>query len=281
MSLHPVLPPLILTLLTLGLLAARAATFRRSWRWGLLTGAAVLLVLAAWRPVFGAEDPPPRVAGETAPNVFVLLDRSAGMDPAAATADIETLIDRHPDGRFAVIGFTSRPSLDWPLSADTWTLRSVLQASAPGDDEVNVGAAANVLRYQLLGAGQQYPRARNLVYYLGAGVEATDTPQRDFDLGEDTVDGGAVLAYRGTGRESLQEVADQIGVPFVPRFDGAPVPVDTETDQDGRELQAAVGDRVEVYWASAAAAALLILAELFLVLRDIRRTRMAPRQVLT
>ncbi len=291
MTLHPVLPPLILALLAAALLTARVITFRRlrrdghsrlaMWRWGAVTSAAALLVLAAMRPVFGDDGAPPRVAGETAPNVFVLLDRSAGMDMSAARDDIDELLDRHPDARVALIGFTSRPSVDWPLSADTWSLRSIVAAmTASGSDAGDVGAAANVLRYQLIGAAQQYPRARNLVYYLGAGASETDIPPREFTLPEGEVSGGAVVGYTPMGEASLRAVADQIGVPFVPRFDGAALPADAGPAQEERATQTAAGERFEVYWALAALAGGLVLAELFLVLRDLRRTRLPVGQVL-
>ena len=80
--------------------------------------------------------------------------------------DIQALIDRYPQARFAVIGFASGPSLEWPLSADSWSLRPVMDTVTPytyGSDAVtqtNAGAANTVLRYQLISAVQQYPRAR-------------------------------------------------------------------------------------------------------------------------
>ncbi|OBF13398.1 vWA domain-containing protein [Mycobacterium sp. ACS4331] len=291
MTLHPVLPPLILALIAAALLTARLITFRRlrraapsraaMWRWAAVSSAAALLVLAAARPVFGDDGAPPRVAGETTPNVFIVLDQSAEMDMPAARDDVDELLDRHPDARFALIGFTSRPSLVWPLSADTWSLRSVVAAmTASGTDAGDVGAAANVLRYQLIGAAQHYPRARNLVYYLGTGVSESGNPPREFDLPEGEVSGGAVVGYSPAGVESLQAVADQIGVPFVPRFDGAVLPADTGPAQEVQAAQTAAGERIEVYWGLAAAASVLVLAELFMVLREFRRTRMPVGQVL-
>ena len=50
--------------------------------------------------------------------------------------------------------------------------RHALAGTAPTPStQTNAGAANTVLRYQLIGAAQQYPRARNLVFYLGAGAQ--------------------------------------------------------------------------------------------------------------
>ncbi len=155
-----------------------------------------------------------------------------------ARNDLEALIDRYPRARFAVIGFSSAPSLDWPLSADTWSLRPVLDTITPyayGPDAVtltNAGAASTVLRYQLISAVQQYPRATTLVFYLGAGAPESALPAREFVPPAEAVDGGAVLGYGtpaggripGTDIErsavdetTLRAVADQLGVPYVAR----------------------------------------------------------------
>ena len=95
-----------------------------------------------------------------------------------------------------------------------------------------------MLRYQLISAVQQYPRATTLVFYLGAGAPESRLPAREFDPPADSVDGGAVLGYGtaaggpipGTDIErsavddaALRAVADQLGVPYVARSDGAPL----------------------------------------------------------
>ena len=50
---------------------------------------------------------------------------------SAIRTDIETLIDRYPQARFALIAFASRPSLDWPLSEDAWSLKPEVARLAP------------------------------------------------------------------------------------------------------------------------------------------------------
>ncbi|MGK2866225.1 MAG: hypothetical protein ACSLFA_06220 [Mycobacterium sp.] len=255
----------------------------RSWRrYGLIL-VAVLLVIAVIRPVIGGGEPAvTRIAGEREPNVFLIVDRSADMadTDAQARQDIDAVIDRYPGARVAVISFDARPSLDWPLSADSWSLRPVLAAATlnPPDADVmtNVGAASNVLRYQLIGAVQQFPRAQNLVFYFGAGAPDSTAPQREFRVPEGAVDGGAVLGY-GVAGPALQGVADQIGIPYLEREEDRPLVLDgvaPDAAQTERPAPTAESSGFQVYWVLAAVAALLILIELYRVLRDLRRTRL-------
>lgn len=324
MTLQPVLPLLLLAAVAAAIVVARVVALRRLtaagrtrpalWRWCGLTLAALLLLVAAARPVIGSDHQGTiRAAGDGDPNVFIVVDRSADMRVgdlaggrermAGARDDISALIDRYPDARFAVIAFASRPSLDWPLSADTWSLRPVTSAMTPyasAPDALlqnNVGAAGNVLRYQLIGARQQFPRAQNLVFYLGAGAAETEVPQRRFELPEGAVDGGAVLGYGsadggpipGTDvaqspidEQALRGVADQIGVPYVPR-DGT-TPLAGVLEDQGTVIGppppvAAPAGRTELYWAPAIGAAILVLIELYLVLLEFRRSRLANADV--
>ncbi|MDT5112311.1 MAG: Ca-activated chloride channel [Mycobacterium sp.] len=309
MTFHAVLPPLLLAALAAAIVLARVLVLHRNrgtgrtrtalWRWVGLTSAALLLLCAAARPVLGPDVPDvTRVADDNAPNVFLVVDRSPdmGIDESGdgrspiseARADIVALIDRYPGARVAVIAFASRPSLDWPLSADTWSLRPVMSALTPyasapdATAQANVGAAANVLRYQLFGAMQQYPRAKNQVFYLGAGALELDRPPSEFDLPEGSVDGGAVLGY-GPAAASLRSVAAQIGVPYLSRDGRAPLADALPADPPGAAgppLAAQVPEQAELYWAFALGAAALLLVELYLVLREFRRTRMASADVI-
>lgn len=295
MTVQPILPALVLAAMVAAFIGARVVVLPRSpgsaattWRWGALTAAGVLLFVAALRPALGDGRPTPQVAGDHAPNVFLVIDRSptmsvsdsgVGTRMAAARADTEALMDRYPEARFAVIGFAARPALVWPLSADTWSLGPVLDAVAPQPVTpesvalTNAGAAGTVLRYQLISAMQQYPRGRNLVFYLGAGAAGSEVRQREFDLPDRSVDGGAVLGYGTTAPRSLQQVADQIGVPYRHRAGDTPLdqglPPAGAGDQSDTAQTSVV--RTELYWIPAGMAALLILAELYLVLRPLRR----------
>ena len=321
MTLQPALTPLLLVAVGVIVVVARVAALRRLTptgrtraallRWAGLTGAMLLLIVVAARPVLEhGDESATRVADRDAPNVFVVVDRSPDMrvtdqtDGASrmslARNDVGALIDRYPGARIALISFAARPALDWPLSVDTWSLRPVAStlvpyASAPDTvPQTNAGAAGNMLRYQLIGAVQQYPRAKNLVFYLGAGAAESDVPPRDFNLPEGAVDGGAVLGY-GTAaggpipgttvtrsplaEPALRGVADQIGVPYLPR-NGAD-PLASVLSDDAEDVLASrtatttdSSGRTELYWAPALLAAALILVESYCVLREFRRTRL-------
>ena len=319
MTFEPVLPVWVLLGVTAAIVIARVVALRQThrtptWRWVGLTLAMLLLCVAAARPVPKSDDDAAtRVANRLAPNVFLVVDRSPDMAVAdypggqtrmaRARADLVALVDRFPDARIAVVSFGARSTLQWPLSADTWSLRPSLAtfepyASAPDAvDQTNAGAAGNMLRYLLIGARQQYPAAKNLVYYLGAGAPEAREPARDFNLPEHAVDGGAVLGY-GTpaggpipgadvARSAVDEpvlrgIAAQIGVPYVARTGDVPladaVP-QGPTDSRDTAARSADRERTEFYWIPASLAALLVLVELYLVLREFRRTRLIQRDV--
>ncbi len=309
MTFDPVLPAPALGAIAVALIALRLVALRRAsrsgtasgWRgilrWCAMTLAVLLVLLAAARPGLATtaeEETPVTVQGSA--NVYFVVDRSADSaieDFGGATRmsgirdDIQTLIGSHPGARFAVISFASRPATDWPLSSDAWSLEPVVDALNPygdttaGSDQVNAGAAANVLRYQLIAAGQQYPQSDNLVYYFGSGAGQSSAPQGMFDT--DAVDGGAVFGYGdgpGVDETALRGIAEQLGVPYVRRAAGAPLPqAETPTGQPLARPQSAPA-RVEFYWLVTMVAAGLLLAEIYLSARDLRRTRSTYREAL-
>jgi Ca-activated chloride channel homolog len=316
MTLHPVLPPPLLGAVVIILMVAQTIALRRwyaskrsrtaLWRWFGVTVAALMLLAAAARPVIGDDQDVVRNAGDLEPNVFLVIDRSPDMavqdmgGPSrmdVARDDVEELIGRYPHARFAVIEFASAPSLRWPLSADTWSLRPVLSNLVPyayGADAVtqaNAGAASTLLRYQLISATAQYPRAKNLVFYLGAGAPDSRVPPREFDPPAGVIDGGTVLGYgtptggpipgtdvamAGVGDTALRAVAEQLAVPYVSRTGSARLadvlPVGDAAGAPATTVTAP-GRQIETYWLPALAAAILVLIELYLVLRDFRRNR--------
>ena len=299
MTFEPVLPAVVLAVAAAAVLILRAAalpgaakTGRPSLiRWTVITVALTLILLAAARPVSGPAAAESGQRPQDGANVYFVVDRSAdsaiddyggAQRMSGMRDDIARLVDEHPGARFAVIGFASRPAVDWPLSADSWSLLPVVESlnPYPGSDaaEVNAGAAANTLRYQLISAGQQYPRAPNLVYYLGSGAAGSTLPQGVFDT--PPVDGGAVLGYgRGPGEDRLREIAGQLGVPYVSRAAGADLPAAASGQDTPAQVTAPATRRVEYYWALTMVAALLLLAEIFLTTRDLRRARATRREV--
>lgn len=288
----PAIVALSAVLVLIALVVARRRGIAR-WRFGLMAGAAVLLAIAIARPVIGGTAPPPVIAGAHDPSIFVLVDRSADMGVsdrqgrtrlAAARDDIAALMDRYPNARFTLISFGSRAALNWPLSQDNWSLRPIVDAITPyaatpaQAAHVDVGAASTVLRYQLFGAVQQYPRAQNLVFYLGAGQPQSQEPARAFDPPAGAIDGGAVLAYDPAGEAALQAVAAQLGVPLLTRGGGEPLTGWAEKPVHETTPTTADATRFETYWILAIGAAGLVLVELYLVLRQFGRTRMVTQQ---
>jgi hypothetical protein len=123
-----------------------------------------------------------------------------------------------------------------------------------------------------------------LVFYFGSGAPGSRAPQGEFDPTAGSVDGGAVFGY-GAGRNEpgLRGIAKQLGVPYVDRGDGAPIsqsaPGGGEGQAAGGTTSSGVADRTELYWVFTLLAAVLLLFELFASIRDVRRTRLARRDV--
>ena len=299
MTFDPVLPPAVLVLLAAVVLALRvtalvwAARSGRAavLRWAMMTAALVLVVVAAARP--GTDAPAAQAARDAdgaGENVFFLVDLSADSAIAdvggetriaAIRDDIDTLLAAHPDARFGVITFTSRPSVAWPLSGDDWSLPPVIDALAPAvgpaaaATEANAAAAANVLRYQLIAARQRYPQADDLVYYFGSGAAGSTAPQSVFET--DDVDGGAVFGYdAGAGQDTLRSIADQLGVPYIDRAAGEPIRAARAQSADTAERTGSA-PRTEYYWLLTMLASGLLAAEIGLTVRDLRRTRLSQR----
>ncbi len=312
MTFAPVLPLVVLLVIAVVVVALRLLTMRRlhatagaRWttvgRWAGLTLAILLILIAAARPGIEHGERGSGVQQSTEnTNVFFLVDRSADSaiedhgdrQPrmSAIRSDIEALVDQYPAARFAVIAFASRSSLDWPLSEDAWSLRPEVARLSPYPTndttvDVNAAAAANVLRYQLIAAGQQYPDSKSLVFYFGSGAPGSRAPQGEFEPPAGAVDGGAVFGY-GVARNEpgLRAIAEQLGLPFVDRDDGRPLSESapgrgTAPSASNETSSSGVADRTELYWVFTLPAAVLILFELFASIRDLRRTRSATRDV--
>ena len=346
MSLHPVLPIALLLVLAAVIVGARAVTLsalltngghRRAalWRWAATTSALLLLVVAAARP--GIDSPAAAqpdsdataVSQGAGVNVFFVVDRSVDSrvtDYGGATRmsgirdDMSAIVDTYPRARFAVIGFASVPAIDWPLSEDTWSVKAMIAGLSPyvtvppdAAAQVNAGAAANLLRYQLIQADQQYPGARNLVFYLGEGAGGSTAPQSSFSVG-DRVSGGAVFGY-GTAaggpipgyyvdgavsylsdsrsgapavsaidEARLRGIADELGVQYVHREPSRPVTRTLPQLQPVSGTEAAalsatpVPHRLELYWLFALLAAIGLLPEIYLTVREFHRSRVSHRE---
>ncbi|MGV0160392.1 hypothetical protein ACRU3B_13225 [Mycobacterium colombiense] len=299
MTFQPVLPWPILAVVAGALLLARVVALRQvrlsagrrrgraALRWTGVTLAVLLLIAATTRPALYAHG---NGQGATAAagahlNVFLVVDRTADAEGepriAGVRDDIAALIKQYPAARYALIGFASKASLDWPLSEDVWSLRPTVAALGTQDASsgVNAGAADNVLRYQLIQATQQYPGSRNVVLYFGSGAPGSRAPQGDFNIMRGTVAGGAVLGYGGGAaidEAELHRIAAQLDVPYVHREPGQPFRAGLP-EAPGNAGDAA--DRTELYWLPALLVAGLLLVEIYLSVREFRRGRIARRDL--
>lgn len=272
-------------------LASAGSRRRRAvLRWTGVTLAVLLLIIATTRPALlndNRQDATPTAGADL--NVFLVVDRSADSniedygngEPriAGMRDDIAALTKQYPAARFALITFAAKASLDWPLSEDVWSLRPTVAALGSSDAgrDTNAGAADNVLRYQLIQATQQYPRSRNVVLYFGSGAPGSQAPQDDFTVTRGTVTGGVVLGYGRSDaidEAELRRLAAQLDVPYVHRDLGQPFRPDLPDSPHRVEA-----DRIEVYWLPALLAAGLLLAEIYLSVREFRRGRIARRDL--
>lgn len=316
MTFQPVIPVVFLLVIAAAVVALRAMTLPPAlavgrtavWRWCGVSVAMTLLLIAATRPAVSIDDSDPGVtAGGADTNVFLVVDRSADSavpdhgDGATRMAgirdDVIALTERYPRARFAMLSFAARPAVEWPLSTDVWSLQPVVNQLAPYDGDptqVNAAAAATVLRYQLIAAAQQHPDSQNLVFYFGSGAGRSVAPQGEFDLtpgAGDTqlVQGGAVYGYGSRednpdtagavlNEAALQRIAEQLGVPYLHRTADRPLP-QPNTDTGRGSAGAELATQVELYWLLTMIAAALLLTEIYLSLRDFRRTRLARQAV--
>lgn len=299
MTFQPVLPWPILAVVAGALVLARVVALRQVLlgagrrrartvlRWGGVTLAVLLIIAAAARPALrddSTREGTTASAGENL-NVFLLVDRSVDSDVMPGMRDdIAAFIKRYPAARYALIDFAARATLDWPLSEDVWSLRPAIAAldsyrGGPSAGlDVDAAAASNVLRYQLIQATQQYPGTRNIVLYFGSGAPGTRAPQDDFNSG--SVDGGAVLGYGradGIDEAELRKVAGQLIVPYQHREPGQPLQPDLPDRPSAAGTRAEADDLLELYWLPALLAAVLLLSEIYLSVREFRRTRLTRR----
>lgn len=290
MTFQPVLPWAILAVIAGALALARAVVLwrvvssagsrRAVSRWSGVTLAVLLLITATSLPALRADE---NQRGTTAAsgenlNVFLVVDRSTDEPQLVRMRDdIAELTKRYSSARYALVGFGSKASLDWPLSEDVWSLRPTIAALGSVQDhaDVNAAAANNVLRYQLMQAAQEYPGSRNVVLYFGSGAPGSHIPQGDFDLARESVAAGAVVGYGGAINEpELLQIAGQLGLPYVRREPSQPFQPDLPDTPHNAEAK-----RIELYWLPALFAAGLLLAVIYFSAREFRRSRIARRDL--
>lgn len=231
MTFYPVLPAVLLLIIAAVLLAIRMVALYRlllrtgtgryrrvATRWSGLTVAVVLLLLAACRPGFDNDrgsyslDLNPVAKFDPNLNVFFVVDRSVNSRVedfgdgksrmSGIRADIRALIDEYPHARFSVISFASKASMDWPLSDDAWSLKSMIDGLSAytlvAPDalyQVNPAIARDLLDNKVEDAATTYSDSKSLVFYFGEGAAGSRVPTAPFNIDRGKVAGGAVLGY--------------------------------------------------------------------------------------
>lgn len=228
MSFAPILPVYVLAALAFLILATRVFTLYQLLvrttpgryrqvvlRWLGLTFAALLLVLAAFRPGIADEGERQASAAGAAVsdvNVFFVVDRSVttripdygdGQSRMEGIrSDIAELMEKYRTARFNMIGFATKAKVNWPLSPDSDGFEAYVKnlsaySLTPYDalDFIDPVAADQLLREQLEAAKRAYPESKSLVFYFGDGTVGAKAQPGTFDIPEDLFRGGAVLGY--------------------------------------------------------------------------------------
>jgi Ca-activated chloride channel family protein len=225
-----------------------------------------------------------------------------------------------PGARFSLISFDTEARVRMPLTTDTSALETIISILQPQVTVYAKGssitAASEVLAGRLAAARENHPGRPRLVFYLGDGEQTSAKEPAPLQLDGGLVSGGAVLGYgtsgggrmkENTGLESdgdapyirdttggaardavsvidqdrLREIAAQLGVRYVHRSAGDPVPAMVQQARPGAldrtAEDASPGGRTEFYWLLAAGAFLLGLAEIRTIIRQLRQLPPAAR----
>lgn len=171
-----------------------------------LTGAAVLLALAACRPGL----PGAKVdALATNLNVYFVVDTTSSMVAEdygpkrprleGVRADILAIAEALPGARYAVLTFDADTRVRLPLTTDTTALEAAVETLGPEPSEFSHGstvtAANERLSALLTSADQRHPERGRIVYYLGDGEQTAAGEPAPFTIAPGLVQGGAVLGY--------------------------------------------------------------------------------------
>jgi len=213
-------------------------------------------------------------------------------------ADVQSIVDRYPGARFALIGFDASAQLRLPLTTDATALISSLDVMLPEITDQSrgssIGIAGRMLAQTLSAAAQASPDRSRMVFYLGDGEQTSAREPESFAASAKYVDGGAVLGYgtaeggpmkRTTGRvgdgggeyiqyqgeralsmideDNLRRISEQLGVEYRHRTADAEIALpDPPTSTTSYATSGEVGNVIELYWVLALVLVVLIAVEL-------------------
>lgn len=205
----------------------------------------------------------------------------------------------------------------WSLQSMVKGLSPYTRVAPDAIYQANPVAARDLLRDKADDAAATFAGSKNLVFYFGEGAPNSRAASGSFGVDRGKVAGGAVLGYgtpaggpipagwmdgkkgyqsdpSGNGaalnstldEPRLKGIAAQLNVPYFHRQSGQPIggvlpPLDQSATvrHDGHKVTTQLLERREMYWAFTLMAAVLLLAEITLTIREYRRNRMSRRDV--
>lgn len=292
-----------------------AADSRHRLRWGLRLATALAMVVALLGPATtggiarqAASDVNVFFVVDTTTSAMARdhVDGATRLD--GYRDDIAKIQEELPGARFSIITFDYTARVTMPLTTDTQALRTATDNLRAEDSLYSGGSSVTEanerLRTTLEGVKERQPERARIVFYLGDGEQTSSEPGTPFDVA-DLVDGGAVLGYGteeggrmattnadgSTGDDvtdasgnpgvskideaKLEEIAEQLGVPYTHRAGGDIGPALEEADPG--TTVAGAGTEIETYtslvWVAAVIACVLLLVDLFTMTREIGRLR--------
>ncbi|WP_434967000.1 vWA domain-containing protein [Janibacter indicus] len=284
-------------------------------RWGLRLATAVAMVVALMGPAVNgaiarqaASDVSVFFVVDTTTSAMARDHNGDKTRLEGYREDMAKIQEEMPGARFAIITFDYTARVTMPLTTDTNALKTAASNLRAENSLYSGGSSVTVaqerLKLTLEGAKKRQPERSRVVFYLGDGEQTASEEPAPFDLG-DLVDGGAVLGYGteaggrmastsadGTTGEDikdsqgnpgvskidekqLEEIADQLGVPYTHRAGGdiAPALEDADPGTTVEGEGAAIETYTSLIWVFALLMSLLLLIDLFVTTREIGRLR--------
>ncbi len=284
-------------------------------RWALRLGAALAMVIALFGPAVSGGVVHQAASDVNVFFVVDTTTSAMARDHAGESTrldgyreDMKKIQAEMPGARFSIITFDFAARVTMPLTTDTNALKTATEGLRAEDYLYSGGSSVTLaserLRTSLEGAKERTPERARIVFYLGDGEQTASQEPTPFEVG-DLVDGGAVLGYgtekggpmtstRADGSEGeevedaqgnpgistiderrLEEIADQLDVPYVHREGGDIAPAMKEADPG--TIQEGAGAEIATYtslvWIFALLISALLCVDLFLATRDAGRLR--------
>jgi len=234
-----------------------ASRRRERLGWILRAAAALLIVVACFRPGIGSAGSPTLQSGV---DIVFVVDTTSSMNAEdegtnpdgsprtrleAVRDDVASLAEQHVGARFSVISFDSSAVQRLPFTTDTTALRSIMTTLRSEVTLYSKGSsitiAKDLLAQVLQRAEEKNPDHAQIVYYLGDGEQTSNDKPASFGDAARFVDGGAVLGYGTTEGGRMKENGGPYGSDKV-QYIQDPAGGDALSKIDEGNLRAIAGD---------------------------------------